>query len=138
MERFVKGDVVITPFPFSDLSSSIKRPALVVASLKGDNVILCQITSQSRDDPYAIELKKGDFLVSFNSEINPLVKENKEIINEFEFSKNQFSKKIIKRKILLTSELMRLIGYFLAEGHTTKIINQVGFSFNINCISRMF
>ena len=27
---------------------------------------------------------------------------------------------------------MRLMGYFLAEGHTTKTINQVGFSFNIN------
>ncbi len=45
MGRFVKGDVVIMPFPFSDLSASKKRPALVVASLAGDDVILCQITS---------------------------------------------------------------------------------------------
>jgi|GEM_PF-6309381 len=28
MGRFVKGDIVILPFPFSDLSASKKRPAL--------------------------------------------------------------------------------------------------------------
>jgi hypothetical protein len=45
MGRFVKGDVVVTPFPFSDLSDSKRRPALVAAALKGGDVILCQITS---------------------------------------------------------------------------------------------
>jgi mRNA interferase MazF len=33
MERFVKGDVVVIPFPFSDLSGSKKRPAFVLADL---------------------------------------------------------------------------------------------------------
>ena len=61
MERFVKGDVVITPFPFSDLSSSIKRPALVVANLKGEDLILCQITSKKHPDPYQISLAIKDF-----------------------------------------------------------------------------
>ena len=41
MEKFVKGDIVIVPFPFSDLSESKKRPAMVIAELKGDDVILC-------------------------------------------------------------------------------------------------
>ena len=61
MERFVKGEIVVTPFPFSDLTSSIKRPALVVATLKGNDLILCQITSKSREDPYQISLNKKDF-----------------------------------------------------------------------------
>ncbi|NJK51587.1 MAG: hypothetical protein HC936_00355 [Leptolyngbyaceae cyanobacterium SU_3_3] len=46
MARFVKGEVVIVPFPFSDLTQAKRRPALVVASLTGDDVILCQVTSQ--------------------------------------------------------------------------------------------
>jgi mRNA interferase MazF len=58
---FVKGDVVITPFPFSDLSSAKRRPAIVVAALSGDDVILCQVTSQSRSDSYAIAVLDNDF-----------------------------------------------------------------------------
>ncbi len=46
MGRFVKGDVVVTPFPFSDLQVAKRRPALVVATFPGDDVLLCQITSQ--------------------------------------------------------------------------------------------
>ena len=61
MGRFVKGDVVVMPFPYSDLSAAKKRPALVVAALDGDDVILCQITSQTISDKYAISLTTGDF-----------------------------------------------------------------------------
>ncbi|MEA3430093.1 MAG: type II toxin-antitoxin system PemK/MazF family toxin [Nanoarchaeota archaeon] len=61
MEEFVKGDVVILPFPFSDLSRSKKRPALVVANLQGDDLILAQITSEARFDDYSINLMNDDF-----------------------------------------------------------------------------
>ncbi len=61
MGRFVKGDIVVLPFPFSDLSASKKRPALVIADLLGDDLILCQITTATRNDGYAIPLSKDDF-----------------------------------------------------------------------------
>lgn len=61
MGAFVKGDVVVAPFPFSDLSAAKKRPALVVATLTGHDVILCQITSQAVGDSYAISLTDRDF-----------------------------------------------------------------------------
>jgi len=61
MEEFVKGDVVVLPFPFSDLSKSKKRPALIVAKLEGDDIILCQITSEARIDSYSIVLTGSDF-----------------------------------------------------------------------------
>ncbi|MCD4759697.1 type II toxin-antitoxin system PemK/MazF family toxin [archaeon] len=61
MEGFVKGDVVVLPFPFSDLSKSKKRPALVVADIDGDDIILCQITSEVRFDNYSIVLSSEDF-----------------------------------------------------------------------------
>ncbi len=60
MGRFVKGDLVVTPFPFSDLSSEIKRPALVIQTLKGNELILCQITSRNREDPYKFTLASED------------------------------------------------------------------------------
>ena len=45
MAEFVKGDVIVVPFPFSDLTQAKRRPALVIATLAGDDLILCQITS---------------------------------------------------------------------------------------------
>jgi mRNA interferase MazF len=59
--QFVKGDVVVLNFPFSDLSQTKRRPALVVATPLGDDVILCQITSQARTDAYSILLEQSDF-----------------------------------------------------------------------------
>ena len=61
MARFIKGDVVVVPFPFSDLIQSKRRPALVISNLKGDDIILCQITSQNILDGYSIHLKDEDF-----------------------------------------------------------------------------
>ena len=61
MEKFIKGDVVVIPFPFSDLTQTKRRPALVISALEGDDVILCQITSRTIRDNYAIPLEDKDF-----------------------------------------------------------------------------
>ena len=61
MGKFVKGDVVVIPFPFSDLSGNKRRPALVIADLNGDDIILCQITSVAHKDRYAVPLDTTDF-----------------------------------------------------------------------------
>jgi len=61
MERFIKGDVVVVPFPFSDLTKAKRRPALVIAELEGDDLILCQITSHAIRDRYAISINENDF-----------------------------------------------------------------------------
>ena len=61
MARFVKGDVVVVPFPFSDLTQAKRRPALVIAELSGDDLILCQITSQNIKDIHALSLINPDF-----------------------------------------------------------------------------
>jgi len=70
----VKGDVVVLNFPFSDLSQTKRRPALVLAALQGDDLILCQITSQAREDGYSICLDAPDFVaggLSQSSRIRP-------------------------------------------------------------------
>ena len=61
MERFVKGDVVVLPFPYTDFSGARKRPAVVIANLKGQNIILAQITTNQRNDEDLISLRKKDF-----------------------------------------------------------------------------
>lgn len=61
MEGFVKGDVVVVPFPFSDLTNAKRRPALVVAGFECDDLLLCQITSQRIKDRYAVAFDEGDF-----------------------------------------------------------------------------
>ncbi|SLM27938.1 conserved hypothetical protein [Desulfamplus magnetovallimortis] len=74
MGNFVKGDIVVVPFPFSDLSTNKKRPALIVATLQGDDVVMCQITSKNVNDNYSISLSKDDFKsgkLPVNSNIRP-------------------------------------------------------------------
>ena len=60
MEKLVKGDIVVISFPFSDLSSSKRRPALVMAAGDNGETILCQITSNpSKND--SIRIQNDDF-----------------------------------------------------------------------------
>jgi mRNA interferase MazF len=60
METFVKGDIVVLPFPFTDLSSTKKRPALIVSTLLGDDLIVCQITGKVKEDTYIVKIKDFD------------------------------------------------------------------------------
>lgn len=75
MGEFVKGEVVVIPFPFSDLSASKRRPALVLANFEGNDILLCQITSQFHTkEKYVIPLNINDFAsgtLPVNSYIRP-------------------------------------------------------------------
>lgn len=46
MGTFAAAQVVVLPFPFSDLTQSKYRPALLVSSAGRGDWIACQITSQ--------------------------------------------------------------------------------------------
>jgi mRNA interferase MazF len=61
MGKPVIGEVVVLPFPQTDLQIGKRRPALVVANVSGDDLILCQITSQFRSDSYSVFPKSDDF-----------------------------------------------------------------------------
>jgi mRNA interferase MazF len=44
--RLHQGDIVLVNFPFTDLSESKLRPALIVGRVNGDDLILAFITSR--------------------------------------------------------------------------------------------
>jgi mRNA interferase MazF len=55
------GSVVLVPFPFSDLSQSKLRPAVVLADAGRGDWILCQLTSSPYSDARAVKLTSSDF-----------------------------------------------------------------------------
>jgi mRNA interferase MazF len=61
MGKFIAGDIVVTTFPFSDLSAAKRRPALVLAEVEFGDLILCQITSKPYSSKSAILISSSDF-----------------------------------------------------------------------------
>ena len=61
MEKFAIGSIVLVSFPFSNLKGKKLRPALVLAQVEFDNLILCQITSKPYSSKTAIHIESADF-----------------------------------------------------------------------------
>ena len=61
MDASSAGSVVLVPFPFSDLSESKLRPAVILAEISRDDFVCCQVTSNPYADPNAVELAEEDF-----------------------------------------------------------------------------
>lgn len=55
------GAVVLVRFPFSDLSQTKLRPAVVLADAGRGDWVLCQVTSKSYADSRAIRLEDTNF-----------------------------------------------------------------------------
>jgi mRNA interferase MazF len=64
MSKYSKGDIVIIRFPFTDLTSSKKRPALVISNdivnQTGD-YLMVQITSKEKKDSLSLPIAKTDY-----------------------------------------------------------------------------
>jgi mRNA interferase MazF len=56
----MRGEVVVVPFPFSDLQGGKRRPALVLIDLPGPDAVLAAITSTA-NEPNTIPLNQTDF-----------------------------------------------------------------------------
>lgn len=108
MGKFVKGDIVVLPFPFSDLSRNKKRPAFVIKDLQGDDILLCQITSKPNKDSLSVPLSISDFVdgklpVESNVRVNKIFTADKKII----LSKAGTVNKVYSERII--EEIIKLI-----------------------------
>jgi mRNA interferase MazF len=58
------GDILLMPFPYSNLSAVKKRPVLVISSRAynsaGDDIVICGITSNPRPAPYSVAFDNPD------------------------------------------------------------------------------
>ena len=82
-------NVILIPFPYTDLSGSKKRPALVISSdefnSKNEDVICCLITSNPQDRQHTINITTKDMengYLEFESKIKPhrLFTANKKLV----------------------------------------------------------
>ena len=94
METFTKGDIVLFPFPYTDLTNRKLRPCLVLSNeMKGD-ILLCQITSNRiSKDEFSISLKSTETLEG-SLELDGFVRTNM----LFTANKEQILKKVCSIK----------------------------------------
>lgn len=71
-------DIVLLPFPYSDLSTSKKRPALVLSNndfnKQSSDLICCLITTNPKQDKYSIHIDENNVengKLFFKSRIKP-------------------------------------------------------------------
>lgn len=70
--------IILIPFPYSDLTSIKKRPALIVSNSqfnkKNEDIICCLITSNPMDHQHCIKISNKDMEkgnLEFDSKIKP-------------------------------------------------------------------
>lgn len=61
MVALAAGAVVLVRFPFSDLSLTKLRPAVILANAGRGDWILCQITSKQYGDSRAVQIENSSF-----------------------------------------------------------------------------
>ncbi len=108
-----QGNIVLVSFPFTDLTSSKRRPALVISpdffNASGEDIVLATITSHITDDPNAIQLSGGDFAEGRLPK-KSIVKTAK----LFTIHSSLIVKKVCTLKPEKTEEVLRSVREFLA------------------------
>lgn len=68
---FLQRDIVLVPFPFTDLSATKQRPVLIVSNnsinknSKTNDFIALALTSKIRHGSYSVQIRDGDWKNGF-------------------------------------------------------------------------
>ncbi len=72
--QYKQREIVLVPFPFSDLSTTKKRPVLIVSNNDYNNrfedILVCVITSNLYKDDYSIDLQNNDLEIGILPELS--------------------------------------------------------------------
>ena len=88
---YEQREIVIVPFPFSDLSAIKQRPVLILSkdidNGNSEDLITCGITSNLKDSKHSVlidtsALEKGDIPVKSRVKIDKIFTLNKKIIKK--------------------------------------------------------
>lgn len=107
MGKFTVGNIVSVAFPFSNLKGQKVRPALVLATVEFNNLILCQITSRSYSSKTAIRIETADFK-SGNLPVVSFVRPDKLFTADSDIIKNTAGELTPKTKNLILKSVRRL------------------------------
>lgn len=86
---YEQGEILIVPFPFSDLSTIRQRPVLVLSkkedNINSEDIITCGITSSLKESKYSIlienkNLQRGEIPKKSRIKVNKLFTIHKNIV----------------------------------------------------------
>ncbi|MCF7861675.1 type II toxin-antitoxin system PemK/MazF family toxin [Candidatus Woesearchaeota archaeon] len=100
MASFAKGDIVLFPFPYTNLSERKLRPCLVISDEMKQDIVLCQITSRyTASDRFCVTLSDNKLMMDSLIRTNML----------FTCRKNQILKKLSKVNKSIYKEVVHKI-----------------------------
>ncbi len=110
---YKQRDIVLVPFPYSDLSSSKKRPVLILSNddynQTYDDVVVSAITSSFKNDRYALALTNDDLEIGLLPE-QSAVKAHKiftiaqsQILRKFGVVKRTYFQTVVEKITTLVS-----------------------------------
>jgi mRNA interferase MazF len=103
---FKQRDIVLIPFPYSDLSSIKKRPVIIISNSRyhknNNDVICCAITSSKKEFTRGVKINNSD-LDEGNLNFESVVKFGK----IFTILQNQIIKKLGKLNIARSKEIIK-------------------------------
>ena len=111
---YEQGEIVLIPYPFSDLSAIKQRPVLILSNniynSKTEDIVVCGITSNIKDSEYSVLLENKN-LVNGNLPIKSRIKADKLFTLKNSLIKKRIGK--VEQEILekVNNEISKLFSF---------------------------